>query len=171
MPLRTIVTRRTAGPCLAGLVVITGLLHGCVDPKREVPSKGRQIGQGPLRGADVMAFAVIRDAAAARAFYEGTLGLSVMMEDSMALVLTAGDTVIRLQKIADHQPRPYTVLGWRVTDIEATLSRLRAAGVEPERFAWMSIQNDDGIATFPNGDRVVWFKDPDGNTLGIAQLQ
>jgi catechol 2,3-dioxygenase-like lactoylglutathione lyase family enzyme len=118
-----------------------------------------------------MAFAVIRDAAAARAFYEGTLALTVIMEDSMALVVSSGGTVIRLQKMADHEPRPYTVLGWKVADIEATVARLKAAGVEPQRFEWMSIQSDNGIATFPNGDRVAWFKDPDGNMLGVAQLR
>jgi catechol 2,3-dioxygenase-like lactoylglutathione lyase family enzyme len=127
--------------------------------------------KGPLKDADVMAFAVVRDVAAARAFYERTLGLTILADDPQALVLSSGGTVIRLQKGANHQPAQYTVLGWRVSDIRAAATRLRDAGVRLERYEWMTFQEDSGIATFPNGDAVAWFKDPDGNILSIAQLK
>jgi hypothetical protein len=126
---------------------------------------------GPLADAAVMAFAVIRDGAACRAFYEGKLRLRVLDDDGMALVLDSGGTVIRLQKSPEHQPRPYTVLGWKVRDIRAAASRLAAAGVPLERYEWMQFQDQHGIATFPNGDMVGWFKDPEGNVLSIAQLK
>jgi hypothetical protein len=31
-------------------------------------------------------------------------------------------------------------------------------------------QDERGIWTTPNGDRVAWFKDPDGNTLSLTQF-
>jgi hypothetical protein len=30
-------------------------------------------------------------------------------------------------------------------------------------------QDECAICTFPNGDKVAWFKDPDGNLLSISQ--
>jgi hypothetical protein len=37
-----------------------------------------------------------------------------------------------------------------------------------ERYPNMG-QDERGIATFPTGDKVAWFKDPDGNVLSISQ--
>jgi hypothetical protein len=30
-------------------------------------------------------------------------------------------------------------------------------------------QDENGVATFPTGDKVAWFKDPDGNVLSLSQ--
>ena len=47
---------------------------------------------------------------------------------------------------------------------------LSARGVQFEQFNLPFLTQDAlGIWTAPNGDRVAWFKDPDGNTLSIAQ--
>ena len=62
----------------------------------------------------------------------------------------------------------YTVLGWDVPDIVATAKSLRRAGVKLEIFDGFP-QDDLGIWTAPDGTKVAWFKDPDGNILSIAQ--
>ncbi len=144
-------------------------LAGCERRTQEV-SMSRLHHDAPLGDARVMAFAVIRDSATARPFYEGKLGLKVLDDDAQALVLTSGDTVIRLQKMPSHEPARYSVLGWSVPDIRASVARMKAAGVVFERYEWMSFQDESGVATFPNGDMVAWFKDPEENILGIAQL-
>jgi hypothetical protein len=70
----------------------------------------------------------------------------------------------------DSVPRTsFTVLGWRVTDIEASVSALPARGVEFGRYDGMP-QDPLGIWTTPGNDRVAWFLDPDGNTLSLTQL-
>lgn len=46
---------------------------------------------------------------------------------------------------------------------------MSARGVTFERYDYMTPQDDLGIWTAPNGARVAWFKDPDGNTLSISQ--
>ena len=152
-------------------LVFTTFAAGCAAPREEMKMTTHKLERGPLRDAEVMAFAVVRDADAARAFYERTLGLTVIADDPQALVLSSGGTVIRLQKGSKHEPAPYTVLGWKVIDIRASAARLREAGVSLDRYDWMTFQDDSAIATFPNGDMVVWFKDPDGNVLSIAQLK
>ena len=45
----------------------------------------------------------------------------------------------------------------------------RRRGVRFERYAFMT-QDDAGIWTTPDGSRVAWFNDPDGNLLSLTQL-
>lgn len=122
----------------------------------------------PLHGADLCAFLVTTDPARCREFFVGKLGLRVAAEDDFALVLDAHGRSIRVQKAQQHEPRPYTVLGWNVADHDAVRRRMVAAGVTFEQFG-LPMQDADGVATFPGGARVAWFKDPDGNVLSIAQ--
>lgn len=157
--------------CLFIALPFAALTAGCAVPQQDTSTAMHTLDHGPLKSGEVMAFAVVRDAATARAFYEGTLGLTILAVEPAALMLDSGGTVIRLQIGPNHQPEKYTVLGWKVPDIRATASRLADAGVKVERFEWMTIQDGTGIATFPNGDMVAWFKDPDGNILGVAQLK
>ena len=83
------------------------------------------------------------------------------------LVLESGGTRLRLQKGPELTTVPRTVLGWRVRDIESTVKGLAADGVAIEHYDW--IKQSDGIAEFPDGSRVAWFRDPDGNILSVAQ--
>ena len=122
-----------------------------------------------LSQADLVAFIATRDAARARAFYESTLGLRVLADTPFALVIDARGTTIRIQKVETFAPQPFTALGWRVLDIAATVDELRGRGVAFERYESLP-QDEAGIWTTPDGSRVAWFKDPDGNTLSVTQL-
>ena len=126
--------------------------------------------RGPLAETPVMAFVATAKPAEARSFYEGKLGFVFLEEDPYAMVFDTGGTVLRVQKIPGHAPVKFTVLGWNTPDIRATVAKLADAGVAVERFEWMKEQDATGVATFPNGDKVAWFRDPDGNTLSLAQM-
>jgi catechol 2,3-dioxygenase-like lactoylglutathione lyase family enzyme len=115
-----------------------------------------------------MAFLATQDGRRARAFYETKLGFTVISDDDFALALDAGGTMVRIQKVADFDPHPFTALGWEVPDIAAAVEELRAAGVAFSRFSGLD-QDDRGIWRAPSGARVAWFKDPDGNTLSLTQ--
>ncbi len=121
-----------------------------------------------LSASPLMAFAATTDLDRARAFFEGVLGLRVVAQDPFAVVLDASGTVLRVTLVEQVAVAGYTVLGWMVDDIGAMAAALAAAGVSFERFDGMD-QDDRGIWTAPGGDRVAWFKDPDGNTLSISQ--
>jgi catechol 2,3-dioxygenase-like lactoylglutathione lyase family enzyme len=143
------------------------LLAGCSTQETNMKSESRP---SALHPAEMVGFLVTCDAARCRSFFVDQLGFREVSEDPFALVLEADGRMIRVQKAKTHEPRPYTVLGWNVKDIEAARNRLDAVGVRFEEFGFPG-QDAHGIMTFPDGARVAWFKDPDGNTLSVAQLQ
>lgn len=116
----------------------------------------------------VMAFVATVDADDAKAFYGDVLGLSLVADMPHALVFDANGTTLRIQKVRDFEPAPFTTLGWQVTDIRATIAALRAKGVEMMRYPAMP-QDDDGVMAFGPA-QVAWFRDPDGNTLSLTQV-
>jgi catechol 2,3-dioxygenase-like lactoylglutathione lyase family enzyme len=120
-----------------------------------------------LGSINIVAFVPTKDAEKAKAFYVGVLGLRFVKDDGFALVLDANGIMIRVAK-AEFTPAPFTILGWQVSDIEKMVAGLQAKGVHFERFGFFE-QDALGIWTSPSGDRVAWFKDPDGNILSVSQ--
>ena len=122
-----------------------------------------------LATSDVIAFASTTDLARARTFYEATLGLPVVEENAFACVFNAHGTMLRITAAAEVAHPGYTVLGWRVSDISATVTGLESQGVVFTRYDGMN-QDAQGVWTTPNGDRVAWFTDPDGNVLSLTEF-
>jgi len=122
-----------------------------------------------LDAADVVAFVGTARADEARAFYGGVLGLPLVEDGPFALVFDAHGVMLRVARVAAVEPAPYTVLGWRVPEIQATVAGLAGRGVVFERYAGMA-QDELGIWTSPSGARIAWFRDPDGNVLSITQF-
>jgi catechol 2,3-dioxygenase-like lactoylglutathione lyase family enzyme len=119
-----------------------------------------------LSDADVVAFVATTDKARARAFYEDVLGLRVVHDDAFACVVDAHGTSIRITAVEARAAAEYTVLGWTVDDLEASIDELDERGVIFLRFDGIE-QDDRGVWVTPVGVRVAWFKDPDGNTLSL----
>ena len=117
---------------------------------------------------NIVAFVPISDAAKARAFYEGILGLRFIQDDGFAMVLEANGIMVRAVKLKEVKPVQHTILGWNIRDIEKAVRALRDKGVHFEIFGFLK-QNELGIWTAPTGDKVAWFKDPDGNTLSLSE--
>jgi catechol 2,3-dioxygenase-like lactoylglutathione lyase family enzyme len=118
--------------------------------------------------SEVMGFIPTTDAVRAREFYEGVLGLQVLSDDPFALVVKSKGTFIRIVKLHELTPVPYTILGWRVQNIEEEVRTLHARGVTFTLYPGMA-QSDLGVWTAPGGSKIVWFRDPDGNVLSLSQ--
>ena len=116
----------------------------------------------------IIALVPITDAARAKAFYGDKLGLKFVSEDPFALVFDANGIMLRLTKMKEFTQQPFSILSWEVPDIEAEVRQLTTAGVEFERYGFFK-QDELGIWTAPDGTKVAWFLDPDGNNLGIVQ--
>ncbi|HEY5273309.1 MAG TPA: VOC family protein [Acidimicrobiales bacterium] len=121
-----------------------------------------------LENASLVVFIPVSAIGVARAFYESTLGFAVFEENSFALVINANGTRIRLCPVPDPHPQPFTVAGWEVADIDATISGPDARGVTFKRFEGMD-QRANGVWQSPSGDLVAWFADLDDNILSLTQ--
>jgi len=122
-----------------------------------------------LADSDPMAFVATARPAAARTFYEDTLGLRLLADDPYAIVFDLHGTTFRVQKVEALAPHPFTALGWKVRDIAATIGDLERRGVRFEHYPGLP-QDERGVWTTPDGRaKVAWFKDPDGNTLSLTE--
>jgi catechol 2,3-dioxygenase-like lactoylglutathione lyase family enzyme len=121
-----------------------------------------------LGSMNIMAFVPTKDAEKAKAFYEGVLGLRFIKDDGFALVLDANGIMVRVAKVQQLTPAQFTILGWNVSNIEKVVRELQQKGVHFERFGFFK-QDELGIWTAPTGDKVAWFKDPDGNVLSVSE--
>ena len=121
-----------------------------------------------LASGKLIGFVPTKDSKRAREFYEGKLGFQFVSDDQFALVMQAGESMIRIVKGAKFAPAQYTVMGWEVKDVEAMAKWLNGRGVTFEKYPFVE-DKELGVWTTPNGDKVAWFKDPDGNVLSLSQ--
>lgn len=106
---------------------------------------------------------------AAKDFYADILGLTLIEDSRYALVFDSNGTMVRVQKVKEFSPQPFTALGWNVADIQAAVAELTQRGVKMLKTEFVE-QDALGIWTTPDGSRIAWFLDPDGNTLSLAQM-
>lgn len=117
---------------------------------------------------DVYTFVPISDGERAKAFYRDVLELELLEDTPFALVFKVPGGALRLAKTPDFTPQPFTLVGWVTPDIASDMDRLTAKGVTFERFEQLP-QDEAGIWTVPDGTRICWFRDPDGNLLSLTQ--
>ena len=117
-----------------------------------------------------------QDLTRARAFYADKLGLhpAEEREGGLRYVCAAGE--FALFESAGGPSGDHTQMGWEVDDIEATVAELRSSGVTFEEYDMPGLKTVDGIAdiegNYPSkgvGERGAWFRDSEGNMLGIGQ--
>ena len=120
----------------------------------------------------VAAAVAVSDMDRAREFYEGKLGLSVSIDSGDNLQYQCAEgTVFHVYLSPEHAGKSTaTLAGWGVNDVEGVVHELTERGVAFERYNEGPIITDEkGIATFEGGAKVAYFRDPDGNTLSVAQ--
>ena len=124
-----------------------------------------------LDSCRVEATVAVTDMEKAKEFYEGTLGLSGGTEepDGGVTYQCAGGTRIHVYASPDNAGKSgATLAGFLSDDLEGTVDELTSKGITFEQIEMGPIKtNEKGIAAFGD-ERVAWFKDPDGNTMGIA---
>jgi catechol 2,3-dioxygenase-like lactoylglutathione lyase family enzyme len=111
------------------------------------------------------AFLGTTNSAAARAFYEGVLGLTFVAEHEHLVEFESGAARVRLQKLDKVTPPFGTAMGWAVKDLKASVRALMAKGVAFEKFNMP--QDELNIWSPMPGLGVAWFHDPDRNLLSL----
>jgi catechol 2,3-dioxygenase-like lactoylglutathione lyase family enzyme len=122
-----------------------------------------------LKTSPIVAFVATTNPARAKKFYKDTLGLRFVSGGEFALVFDAGGTMLRVTPVKEFEPTCFTVLGWTVTDIAKEVRELVKRGVKFKRYDWME-QDELGVWVSPDGAKVAWFEDPDGNTLSLTEF-
>lgn len=116
----------------------------------------------------VVGFVQVADTVRARSFYEGVLGL-VLRDDGFALVADFQGAKLRITTIPGYVAPEHPAFGFVVSDTHALAEELVRKGVTLERYSFLGdAQGADGVWTGPDGSKVAWFKDPDGNLLTVT---
>jgi catechol 2,3-dioxygenase-like lactoylglutathione lyase family enzyme len=130
----------------------------------------------PLANADVATRLPAQDLERARAFYAEKLGLEPIEQRPGGLRYRCGNTYFALFESSGAASGTHTQMGWEVDDIDAVVEELRRRGVEFEEVDAPGLRTINGIAdidgNYPSkgvGERGAWFRDSEGNLLGIGQ--
>jgi catechol 2,3-dioxygenase-like lactoylglutathione lyase family enzyme len=111
-----------------------------------------------------------QDLARARTFYEAVLGLKPASVAPGGIFYEVDNgTRFLLFPSSGRASGGHTQLGFTVDDLEAEVGALRQKGVKFESYDMPQFDAATSIATFP-GTRSAWFKDTEGNLLGMAQM-
>jgi catechol 2,3-dioxygenase-like lactoylglutathione lyase family enzyme len=122
-----------------------------------------------LKASEAFSGFSVSDLDAAKKFYSETLGVEVETVPA-GLMLKIGQGILVYPKGDSHVPATYTMLNFRVDDIEKAVADLVANGVVFEHYKGMT--DEKGIArgiAHDRGPDIAWFKDPAGNILSVLQ--
>jgi catechol 2,3-dioxygenase-like lactoylglutathione lyase family enzyme len=130
-----------------------------------------------LQDSDVATRLPAQDLERARTFYADKLGLQPIEERPGGLLYQCGAGRFALFATTGKPSGAHTQMAWAVDDIEAVVKELRHRGVELEDVDVPGLRTVDGIAevegNYPSyggiGERAVWFRDSEGNLLGIGE--
>jgi catechol 2,3-dioxygenase-like lactoylglutathione lyase family enzyme len=113
----------------------------------------------------------------ARRFYADKLGLEPSEERPGGLLYRCAEGEFALFGSAGRSPGTFTQMAFDVDDLDAIVAELKARGVVFEEVEVPGLETVDGIAevsgNYPSkggkGERAAWFRDSEGNMLGIAE--
>jgi catechol 2,3-dioxygenase-like lactoylglutathione lyase family enzyme len=118
---------------------------------------------------DVGATLAVTDFAAARSFYEETLGLEPVMVMPDAVVYASGNSRLMVYRSDFAGTNQATAATWGVGDqLDAVVQDLRAKGVTFEHYDLPETTRDGDVHEMGDGMRGVWFKDPTGNIISVV---
>jgi len=112
-----------------------------------------------------------QDIKRARQFYEQKLGFKPVQEGPDGGVLYMfGETGFMLFPSMGKASGDHTQMALDVEDVEEAVRELKRAGVKPEEYDMPSFKTRDGIVDLPDGEKGAWFKDTEGNLIGVGVL-
>jgi catechol-2,3-dioxygenase len=131
--------------------------------------EGEEIALLAKHPIDVMLTAV--DLGVAKRFYGDRIGLDVLIEnDEFVTFRCGGDSRLVVTRTSSPSNEQQTKASWRVADVAAEVSELRARGVELVDYDEPGLKTTDGVADVGFA-LSAWFVDPGGNTIGLLQFK
>ena len=130
----------------------------------------------PFATASVATRLPAQDLERAHRWYREKLGLEPAEVRPGGLLYCLGPTAFALFESSGRPSGDHTQMAFDVPDIEMAVGELRRRGVEFEDVDRPGMRTADGIAdiegNYPSkgiGERGAWFRDSEGNLLGIGQ--
>jgi catechol 2,3-dioxygenase-like lactoylglutathione lyase family enzyme len=105
----------------------------------------------------------------AERFYRELLGLRVKRQSQAGVTFDVGGSDLLLGRVGSTKPSEHTIVGFAVPNLDAALAWLTSRGLSCVRFAGFP-HAADGSVIAPDGARVVWIRDPDGNLLSVVEF-
>jgi catechol 2,3-dioxygenase-like lactoylglutathione lyase family enzyme len=122
-----------------------------------------------ISNAPVCACLTVTDLDNAKKFYTEKLGLKeIQGEDTGGVLLEAGEGSKIFIYTSGAPKATNTVAAFNVDDVLATVKELKEAGIEFESYDMDPIKTDENNIAHMGNLEAAWFKDPDGNILGIS---
>lgn len=104
----------------------------------------------------------------AKHFYENTLGFKISDEDVDGVTFASADSEFFVYPTGHAGTAQNTAACWVVRDLDSAMADLRGRGVTFEEYDLPEFKTENGVAE-AEGLRAAWFKDTEGNILGLAQ--
>ncbi|WP_020640330.1 VOC family protein [Amycolatopsis balhimycina] len=114
-----------------------------------------------------------QDLARARRWYAEKLGLEAVEEREGGLRYEGASGVFCLYASAGVSDGSFTQVAFYVDDLEATVAVLRERGVVFEEYEGMRggiMEIDGNYPSKGSGERAAWFRDSEGNLIGLAEV-
>lgn len=113
----------------------------------------------------------------ARRFYAEKFGLQPSEERPGGLSYRCANAEFALYRSAGAAPGTFTQMAFEVDDLDAAVAALRDRGVVFDEVDLPGLRTTDGVAevkgNYPSkggqGERAAWFRDSEGNLLGLGQ--
>jgi catechol 2,3-dioxygenase-like lactoylglutathione lyase family enzyme len=129
-----------------------------------------------FENAEVSTRLPAQDLERARAFYAQKLGLEPVEEREGGLRYRCGNGYFSVFQSAGRASGDHTQIAFEVDDLESVVAELRRRGVVFEEVDVPGLRTVGGIAdiegNYPSkgvGERGAWFRDSEGNLLGVGQ--
>ena len=111
-----------------------------------------------------------QDIKRARQFYEQKLGLKPSQEQPDGVLYMIGETGFLLFQSMGKASGDHTQMAIDVDDVEEAVVELKRAGVKLEEYDLPNFKTHDGIVDMPDGNKGAWFKDTEGNLIGVGTM-
>jgi predicted enzyme related to lactoylglutathione lyase len=128
-----------------------------------------------MKTSGIVAALPAQDLNRAKTFYVEKVGLQALesrflLASNGQVGLTVGDGTNRLF-VYPAQARSsgeFTQAVIQVTDVRAAVEQMKSRGVEFEEYDTPETRTEGGIARMPGGGEGAWFKDSEGNLVGVV---
>jgi catechol 2,3-dioxygenase-like lactoylglutathione lyase family enzyme len=116
---------------------------------------------------DAIATVAVKNLETAKRFYEGTLGLTTVMENPEVLAFKTGKSTLFVYRSQFAGTNKATAVTFVADEVDDLVQKLKGRGVAFEHYdlPQMTRQGDVHVA---GPMKTAWFKDPDGNILSLV---